>query len=238
MLGFFIQGIDFIVNRSNGFMKNLKNLQERIKLVIFDLDGTLVDAYEAITQSVNFTLKKLDYEEAPAKRIRWAVGWGDRKLLGAFIKGQDLNSALVIYRGHHRIALKKYSKLLPGAKELLEYLKQRDIKIAIASNRPTEFTNIILRRLGLRKYFDYVLCADKLPKGKPHPEILLRIMKKLKIKPEQVVYVGDMTIDVETARNAGIRSIAMLGGSSNLTEIKKAKPFKILKSLAFLKKYL
>ena len=219
-------------------MKNLKNLKKDIKSVIFDLDGTLVDAYEAIIQSVNFTLKKLDYKEALPKRIRLAVGWGDRKLLGAFIKEQDLNSALAIYRRHHRITLKRYSKLLPGAKELLEYLKKRDFKTAIASNRPTEFTNIILRRLGLRKYFDYVLCADKLPKGKPHPEILLRIMKKLKIKPRQVVYVGDMTIDVETARNAGIRSIAMLGGSSSLTEIKKAKPFKILKSLAFLKKYL
>ncbi|MDO8749390.1 MAG: HAD family hydrolase [Candidatus Omnitrophota bacterium] len=219
-------------------MKNLKNIQERIKLVIFDLDGTLVDAYEAITQSVNFTLKKLGYEEAPAKRIRLAVGWGDRKLLGAFIEEKDLNPALVIYRGHHRIALTKYTKLLSGAKELLEYLKQRDFKTAIASNRPTEFTHIILRCLDLRKYFDYVLCADKLPEGKPHPEILLRIMKKLKIKPEQVMYVGDMTIDVETARNAGVIAIAVGGGSSSLAEIKKAGPFKIIKSPASLMKIL
>ena len=232
-------------------MKNLKYLED-IKLVIFDLDGTLVDAYEAITKSVNFTLKKIGYKEAPASRIRQAVGWGDRRLLGAFIEDKyfnlssiegkvypsGLDSALVIYRRHHRRALEKYSKLLPGAKELLEYLKPRDFKTAIASNRPTEFTRIILRCLSLRKYFDYVLCADKLPEGKPNPEILFRIMQRLKVKPGQVVYVGDMTIDVETARNAGVLSIAVGGGSSSLAEIKKAKPFKIIKSLAFLMKLL
>ncbi|MEK6567802.1 MAG: HAD family hydrolase [Candidatus Omnitrophota bacterium] len=219
-------------------MRNIKNLQEGIRLVIFDLDGTLVDAYEAIIQSVNFTLKGLGYKEVSAKRIRLAVGWGDRKLLDAFIEESDLDSALVIYRRHHRLALKKYSKLLPGAKELLEYLKKRDFKTAIASNRPTEFTHIILRRLGLRKYFDYVLCADKLPQGKPNPEIILRIMKRLKAKPEQVMYVGDMVIDVETARNAGVISIAVRGGSSPLAEIKKARPFKIIKGPAFLIKIL
>lgn len=215
-------------------MKNIKNIQEGIKLVIFDLDGTLADAYEAITKSVNFTLKKLGRKEESVGRIRRAVGRGDRKLLGAFIEEEDLNLALLIYRRHHRIALKKYSKLLPGAKELLEYLKKRDFMTAIASNRPTEFTGIILRQLKLKKYFDYVLCADKLPEGKPNPEILLRIMQRLKVEPEQVVYVGDMAFDVETARNAGVISIAVGGGSSSLTEIKKAKPFKTIKSLAFL----
>ena len=204
----------------------------KIKLVIFDLDGTLADAYEAISKSVNFTLQKLGCPKASYLKIRKAVGWGDRRLLAAFIPEKDMDAALSIYRRHHRISLKKYSRLMPYSKGVLEYLRGNNIKAAIASNRPTEFTNIILRRLGLRKYFDYVLCADKLPKGKPHPEILLRIMKKLKIKPRQVVYVGDMTIDVETARNAGVISISIGGGSSSLSEIKKARPFRIIKSLA------
>lgn len=223
-------------NKDN--MKNIEYIQEDVKLVIFDLDGTLVDAYEAIVQSVNFTLRGLGYKEASARRIRLAVGWGDRRLLGAFIEEGCLDSALVIYRRHHRGALKKYSKILPGAEELLKYLKKRDFKAAIASNRPTEFTHIILKRLGLTKYFDYVLCADKLPEGKPNPEILLRIMAKLKINPRQVVYVGDMVIDIQTARNAGVIAIAVGGGSSPLAQIRKAGPFKIIKSPAYLIKIL
>ena len=209
-----------------------------IKLVIFDLDGTLVDAYAAIAKSVNFTLKALGYPQAPSHRIRRAVGWGDKRLLAVFIDEKDSRKALLIYRRHHRVSLRKYARLLPFAKTLLNYLSRGGFKMAIASNRPTEFTRIILGRLKIRKYFDYVLCADKLPQGKPNPEILFRIMKRLKINPDEAVYAGDMVIDVQTARNAGVKSIAVCGGSSSLSEIKKARPFKIIKSLAFLTKFL
>lgn len=213
-------------------------MQEEIKSVIFDLDGTLVDAYEAIIKSVNFTLSEMGYPEASELRIRRAVGWGDKKLLGVFVEEKDIESALAVYRRHHRFSLKSSIKLLPYANEILRYLTKNGFKIAIASNRPTEFTDIILRRLALKKYFDYVLCADKLAQGKPHPEILLKIIKKLKVKPAEAVYVGDMAIDVETAQAAGIKPIAVSSGSSTLQEIKKARPFKIIKSLASLKKFL
>lgn len=209
-----------------------------IKLVIFDLDGTLVDAYEAIIRSVNFTLQKTGYPKASAMRIRKAVGWGDKRLLAAFIKEGQIVQALAIYRKHHRKSLKQYSKLLPYSKNALEYLSGKKIKIAIASNRPTEFTHIILKYLKLKKYFDYVLCADKLPKGKPHPEILIRILKKLKVKPGEAIFVGDMAVDVETAHNARLKAIAVTTGSSSRLEIKKARPWGMLKSLASLKKYL
>lgn len=210
----------------------------KTKLVIFDLDGTLADAYKAIISSVRFTLKELGYRKVSARRIRKAVGWGDERLLLAFIDSRYLRTALAIYRRHHRLSLKKYSYLLPSARELLGYLADRGIKIAIASNRPTEFTNIILNNLKIKKYFDYVLCADKLAQGKPHPRILLNIIQKLKVNPSEVLYVGDMAIDVQTAHRAGVRAIAVSGGSSAIAEIKKAKPFKIIRSLAFLKKYL
>jgi phosphoglycolate phosphatase len=209
-----------------------------IKLVIFDLDGTLVDAYRAIIKSVNFTLKKMGYPSAFVFEIRRAVGWGDRHLIAAFVNEPDIERALVIYRKHHRWTLKRYSQLLPSAEAILKYLSSAGLCLAIASNRPTEFTHIILRRLKIEKYFDYILCADKLHQGKPHPGILLKIMKRLESAPEETLYVGDMAIDVRTAHNAKIKAIAVPTGSSSLSEIKKATPFKIIKNLAFLKKYL
>lgn len=210
----------------------------KIKLVIFDLDGTLVDAYEAISASVNFTLQKLGYKKASYLKIRKAVGWGDRRLLAAFLPENDVDAALLIYRRHHRLSLKKYSRLLPYSRGVMDYLRGNKIKAAIASNRPTEFTNILLNSLGVKGYFDYVLCADKLAEGKPNPEILLKILRELKVEPRESLYVGDMVVDVETGRNAGIRVVAVLGGSSTLAEIKKAMPFKIIKSLAALRKHL
>lgn len=211
-------------------------MANRIKLVIFDLDGTLVDAYQAIIKSVNYTLNKMGYPQAEADRIRRAVGWGDKMLLGVFVKKKDIESALVIYRRHHRVSLKSYARLLPYARQILRYLTK--YLLAIATNRPSAFTDIILRHLKMKQYFDYVLCADKLAKGKPHPEILLKIMKKLKVNPCEVIYVGDMAIDVETAHRSGVTPIAVRGGSSTLKEIKKASPFKIIKGLASLKNLL
>ena len=210
----------------------------KIKLVIFDLDGTLADAYEAISASVNWTLQKLGHKKSSYLKIRKAVGWGDRRLLAAFLPEKDIDRALLIYRRHHRVSLKKYSRILPYSKGVLDYLRGNKIKAAIASNRPTEFTNILLNSLGIKGCFDYVLCADKLVEGKPNPEILLKIMRELKIDPRETLYVGDMVIDVETGRNAGVRVAAVLGGSSTLAEIKKARPFKIIKSLASLRKHL
>lgn len=209
-----------------------------IKLVIFDLDGTLVDAHRAIIKSVNFTLSKCGYPKQADSRILKAVGWGDRKLLGAFIVNKDIERALVIYRSHHRKTLKQYSRLLPYAQATLIYLVRRKHKLAIASNRPTVFTNIILRYLKIRKYFDYILCSDKLSQGKPHPEILLKIINILGIMRKQTVYVGDMAIDVEAGRRAGIKAITVRGGLSTLEEIKRARPFKTIKNLASLKSYL
>lgn len=198
----------------------------------------MADAYEAISASVNFTLQKLGHKKASYLKIRKAVGWGDRRLLAAFLPEKDIDSALLIYRRHHRVSLKKYSRLLPYSRGVMDYLRGNKIKAAIASNRPTEFTNILLNSLGVKGYFDYVLCADKLAEGKPNPEILLKITRELKISPGETLYVGDMVIDVETGRNAGVRVAAVLGGSSTLAEIKKARPFKIIKSLASLRKHL
>lgn len=209
---------------------------ENIKLVIFDLDGTLADAYEAIIKSVNFTLEVMGYPQARGNEIRRAVGWGDKRLIGAFVAEEDITRALAIYRRHHRWTLRRYSRLLPFAQAALNSLKDNGFKLAIASNRPTEFTQIILNHLKIKKYFDYVLCADRLSAGKPHPEILQKIMRRLKSAPAQTLYVGDMTVDVQAGHNAKVKVIAIPTGSSSLLELKKSRPFGIIKNLSYLKK--
>jgi len=201
------------------------------KAVIFDLDGTLVDAYPAIIKSHNYVLHKLGYPAADSPTIRRAVGWGDENLLRPFVGKNDLKRALLIYRRHHRIALTRYTRLFPGVKRLLSCLRSKGYKIAVASNRPTEFSWIIIRRLGLKKYFNYVLCADKLKHGKPHPDILFKIIKRLGVLSSRAVYVGDMTVDAEAGRRAGVKTIIVTTGSSSKAEIKKEKPYKIIRKI-------
>jgi len=209
-----------------------------IRLIIFDLDGTLLDAYAAITASFNYTMRQLNYPPQSSLTIRRAVGRGDENLLRPFINLKDLKKALLIYRRHHRTALMKGSRLFPKVKALLTYLKNKDYKLAIASNRPTRFSLILIRHLKLEKYFDYILCADRLKHIKPHPEILNKIMRRFSQGPDQTIYVGDMVIDAQAGERAKVKTIIVSTGSSTRDEIQKEKPHRIINRISDLLKIL
>ena len=205
------------------------------KLFIFDLDGTLVNAYAAIISSFNFTMRSLSAPVQSELTIKKAVGWGDQKLLEPFVSPKDLKKALGVYRRHHLQTLKTKTHWLPAAKELLCCLKRKGKRLAIASNRPARFTRIILKSLGASKFFDKVLCADQLKFGKPNPLILHRLIKAFGVLKQDVLYVGDMTIDVETGKRAGVATAAVATGSSTFLELKKAGPEYLFKDLSVLK---
>jgi len=204
---------------------------QNIKLIIFDLDGTLIDAYAAICSSFNYVMRKLGLRAQSSGLIRRLVGWGDANLLKPYVPEDDLERSLRLYRNHHKLSLLRQSRLYPYARILLRELKSRGCKLAVASNRPNRFSLILLKHLRIINFFDYVLCADKLKRGKPNPEILNKIIKKFALKKSQVLYVGDMVIDAQAGRRAKVKTIIVSGGSSGITEIKREHPFKIISGL-------
>lgn len=203
-----------------------------IKLIIFDIDGTLVDAYTAIEKSLNFTLRKLGYRKVSRALVRPAIGHGDRDFIERFVKTEDAKEALAIYRKHHQTALLRYSKVIPGARDLLRRLKRQRYKLAIASNRPPKFSKILLRHLDLLKYFDAIACAKDKTEIKPKPILIPKVLKRLKINKDEALYVGDMTVDVRAGKNAGVKAVAVLGGSSSAAELKKAAPCAIIEKIS------
>ncbi|MFH0771323.1 MAG: HAD family hydrolase [Candidatus Omnitrophota bacterium] len=203
-----------------------------IKLAIFDIDGTIVDAYEAIRNSLNFTLKRLGYPKVGALVVRCAVGHGDRHFIEQFVDKKDVNEGLRLYRAHHEKALLRHSKVIPGTRTLLRELKARGCKLAIASNRPPKYSKILLKHLDLLKYFDMVACAKDKTEIKPKPILIPKILKRLKVNKDEALYVGDMAIDVRAGRNAGVRAVAVLGGSSSASELRKAGPCAVIKKLS------
>jgi phosphoglycolate phosphatase len=207
-----------------------------IRLVIFDLDGTLVNAYPAVISSVNFTLESLGFPKKSAYTIKRAVGWGDRQLLVQFVGESLADKAIRLYRPHHQRALKKGVRFLPGAKEILQWAKANGLKTAIASNRPTRFTKEILVGLKAQKLFDDVLCADKAKKPKPAADMLIQICRKLKVSKQETLFVGDMTIDLNCGANARIKTVGIPTGSSQKKELKELNPYKIIATLNQLKK--
>ncbi len=210
--------------------------QGQKRIIIFDLDGTLINAYPAIIESFNYTMKRIGAPLQDANTICRAVGWGDKQLLRPFVKEEVFEEALKIYRHHHKKALIAKARLLPWARWTLEVLKRKGFLLAIATNRPTKFSNILLRHLELKKYFDMVLCGDRVKRAKPFPDILERILQRFRLKPHQAFYVGDMPIDVQAGKRARIKTIVIPSKSSSVRELKAKAPYKIIENLRELTK--
>jgi phosphoglycolate phosphatase len=201
------------------------------KIFIFDLDGTLADAYKAIEKSLNYARLKFGLEKVSFRQVKINVGRGDEKFINTFFTKDIAKEALKIYRSNHKRSLALYSSLRPQALVLLKALKKRNKIIALASNRPSPFTRIILESNGILKYFDYVLCADEVKRLKPNPKILKVILGRFKLKPSFAVYIGDMAIDLETAKRAGIDAVFVAGGSSSYKEALRYRRVKAIRNL-------
>jgi phosphoglycolate phosphatase len=204
---------------------------ENLKLIIFDLDGTLVDAYTAIGSSFNYVMRRLGLKPQTLSILRHLVGWGDINLLKPFVAPGDLKHALSLYRNHHKYSLLKHSHLYPYALPLLRSLKAEGYKLAVASNRPSKFSYILLKHLKIIDLFDYVLCADQSRYAKPHPEMLNKIVKRFALKKSQALYVGDMVIDAQAGRRAKINTVIVTSGSSSKFAIKRERPFRIIPAI-------
>ncbi len=213
-------------------------MQNQTKLIIFDLDGTLMDAYRAVWESVNYALRKTDFPPESHANIKKNVGWGDKHLLRGLVGEHNVLRVLKIYRRHHAQALQTGVRLMPGARALLAELKKGGYRLAVASNRPRRFSLIALRVLGIRPFFDVVVCGDEVPRGKPAPDMFRRILQRCNISPREAVYVGDMTIDVEAGRRAKIRTVAIPTGSCRRSELAALKPWKLIRSLKELRGFL
>jgi HAD superfamily hydrolase (TIGR01549 family) len=201
---------------------------KEIKLIIFDLDGTLIDAYAAISSSFNYVMRRLGLKTQSATLIRSLVGWGDADLLKPYVLKKDLESTLNLYRHHHKTSLLRYTHLYPHVRSLLQRLKLKGYKLAVASNRPSKFSQILLKHLKIMGFFDYVLCADQVGSAKPHPKMLNKIVKRFRLKKSQALYVGDMVIDAQAGRRAKIDTVIVTSGSSSKRDIKRERPFRII----------
>ena len=111
-------------------------------------------------------------------------------------------------------------------------LKEKGYKLAVASNRPSKFSHILLKHLNIGTFFDYVLCADQIRYGKPHPEMLNKIVKRFAFKKSQALYVGDMVIDAQAGKRAKINTVIVTTGSSSKLDIKREQPFRVISAIS------
>lgn len=199
--------------------------------VLFDFDGTLVDSYPAITASVNHVRAGHALPPLTVDDVKRFVGRGPEYLLTHTVPGGAPAADLASYRAHHPSVMREGTRLLPGAVDVLQQLSGAGIPIGLCSNKPRLFSQQLLTDLGIAAHFAVVLGPEDVARPKPAPDMLLAAVSRLKMAPRDVLYVGDMTVDVETARAAGVAVWVTPTGSDERAALAAAGPDRILDQL-------
>jgi len=203
----------------------------RTRAILFDFDGTLADAYAGIAASVNHVRAAHGLKPLTEAEVRKHVGHGPLHLLEQTVPGGDPERDVPLYRAHHPSVMKSGTRLLPGALETLSTLKRCGFLVAICSNKPSVFTRELLDYLKIAPLVDAVLGPDDVPQPKPAPDMLRAALERLHASPTEAVYVGDMAIDVQVARAAGIVVCVIPTGSDDRAALEAAQPDRILGGL-------
>jgi phosphoglycolate phosphatase len=183
----------------------------RLRALIFDLDGTLIDSERDLVNSTNATLRHLTRPELPYAMVSSYIGHGVAKLvasaLGPDASPQEQSAALQFFLPYYNEHKLDHTRAYPSVPEALAQLAPRPM--AVLTNKPRLIAEQILASLGLAKYFAVIYGGDSFPAVKPDPAGVHAILADLAVAPENVLYVGDSQVDVQTARNAGI-SVAIV----------------------------
>ncbi len=205
-------------------MKTAKNPQA-FDLIIFDLDGTLIDSKLDIAFSVNHTLASLSLEMLPVDTITSFVGKGVKNLLrqalGEYAHAK-FEPAIKIFRRHYGEHCLDKTVLYPSVKKTMESLG--GFKKVIVTNKPAQFAAPILKGLEIAHFFETVLGGDDVQQKKPAPEPVYFLLEKLNVRPDKAIVVGDSPLDMQMGKAAGIRTCAVTYGYGKKEDLSFEQP--------------
>ena len=190
------------------------------RLIIYDLDGTLVDSAPDIAAAVNGMRRELGHSEKTLADIKQWIGNGSAMLvkrsLGEALHlqpeevPQDIfQPAHDLFFKHYRITNGQHTSVFPGVRDTLQHFKQRGVQQAVCTNKPTEFTHALLKKLSLDSFFSTVACGDTLPVRKPDAAPLFYCAEQCRVAPADCLMVGDSMTDVKAAKHAGMAVVCV-----------------------------
>ena len=209
------------------------------RLVMFDLDGTLMDSVPDLAAAVDKMLMLLGREPAGIDRVRDWVGNGSRVLVRRALAGQLQHEGVADELADEALALfmQAYSggheltTVYPGVRECLDWLRERDVKLAIITNKPAQFIEPLLEENGLAGYFQWLIGGDTLPQQKPDPAALVWVMREAGVSPNASLFVGDSRNDVRAAKAASVPCAALTYGYNHGEPIAHELPALVLDDL-------
>lgn len=209
------------------------------RLVMFDLDGTLVDSVPDLAAAVDRTLLALGRAPAGIERVRDWVGNGARVLVRRALAGglehtqiaeQEAEQALQLFMAAYAES-HALTRVYPGVAQTLDWLRGQDIPLAIVTNKPQRFVAPLLEEKGLDGYFRWIIGGDSLPQQKPDPAALLHVLAQAGVAGEQALFVGDSRNDVLAAKAAGVPCVALSYGYNHGRPIAEEGPARVLDDL-------
>jgi phosphoglycolate phosphatase len=216
------------------------------KLIMIDVDGTLVDSVPDLAFCVDETMKKLGHTPWGETLVRQWVGNGVPKLVERSLTGKlegkvnkaDYDRAYPVFLELYKNNTSKRSHLYSGVLEGLDYLQERGYKLGCVTNKARAFTHPLLKDLGIFKRFELVISGDDLERKKPDPLPLLRASQHFGVEPTECLMIGDSISDVKAARAAKFNIICMSYGYNHGNDIANANPDVVIDSMVELKNYL
>ncbi|KOO06550.1 phosphoglycolate phosphatase [Vibrio hepatarius] len=209
-------------------------MSNNIKLIAFDLDGTLLDSVPDLAVAADQAVQALGFPAVSEEQVRDYVGNGADVLVGRalsqsmtidpaldealLVKARELFDDFYDKSGH------KLSHLYPAVTETLAELKQAGFTLALVTNKPSKFVPEILAKHGIDKYFVDVLGGDAFPEKKPNPVALNWLMEKHNCQPEEMLMVGDSKNDILAAKNAGCAAFGLTYGYNHGEPIAASNP--------------
>ncbi|MGB9082516.1 MAG: HAD-IA family hydrolase [Desulfuromonadaceae bacterium] len=193
-----------------------------IRAALFDLDGTLVDSLEDLTDAVNHIRNAFSHPPLTAAAVRRKVGKGARHLVQQVLPDAseaDVDRALELFLEFNRQHIADKSRLFPGIREILHELAARDIRMAVISNKNEALSALLLENLGIRDLFASVTGGDTYRERKPSPLPLLNVADRLGVSLNECVMVGDSINDILAGQQADIASIGCTWGYGNREEL-------------------
>lgn len=204
--------------------------------VLYDLDGTLIDSFAAITAGVNHVRSFYELPPLAEPDVRRRVGHGILDLMEQVVPNGNPELDAQRYSEHHPSVMFPMTQVLPGVREILSDLKLRKVKQGICSNKPVEFSRRLIHGLGLGEYLDGIFGPEDSGKPKPDPAMLLLALERFGVAPQHALYLGDMTIDIDTGRAAGVTTWVVPTGSEPLESLMRSNPDRILRDMNDLRK--
>lgn len=197
-----------------------------IGVVLFDLDGTLVDSLQDLTDAVNHMLFRFERRALNPSQVQLLVGKGARNLVQRALNTDspdEINEGLAAFTAFNELHIADNSRLYPGVRELLQQLADGGIRMAIISNKNEALSRLILKTLAIDTYFDLIAGGDSFEEMKPSPLPLIKVITALSCTPAKAIMIGDSINDILAGNRAGITTIGCAWGYGDAEELRSAQ---------------